>query len=142
MSDKCPFCGAGEKVLSIWNEKYACGTFKNHQSEHCKLIVRHRKLVEAAKNLLDNPYPHDLFAIRRKVVQKYDGDEEWAKKSMSAWCSEDYCCEQFEKHEKAKKELREAIENIRKDGVECGNASADHTTPTAYSVAGAGKADR
>jgi hypothetical protein len=45
--------------------------------------------VSAAKivaDLLANPYPHDLMAIRREVEREW-GDEETAREEMDAYCT-------------------------------------------------------
>ena len=68
------------------------------------------ELKAKAKAMLDNPYPHDLFTIRREVAAIYGGDEAEAKKGMEAYCTEDYCVKQYLKHENAKEELRKAVE--------------------------------
>lgn len=57
---KCPFCGAEHDDESIFNSKWMCGSWMDNQSDYCKLIVanreleeKHRRLVEAAKTVLD-----------------------------------------------------------------------------------------
>jgi hypothetical protein len=53
-NNKCPFCGA-EMFATGRNrqESITCGTIKEdktlYQSRHCELIVKCRRLVEAAK---------------------------------------------------------------------------------------------
>jgi hypothetical protein len=37
-------------------------------------------------DLLANPYPHDLMAIRREVEREW-GDEEVAREEMDAYCT-------------------------------------------------------
>ncbi len=42
--------------------------------------------VQIVADLLANPYPHDLMAIRREVEREW-GDEEVAREEMHAYCT-------------------------------------------------------
>lgn len=64
-NDKCPFCGAAKEKGSAYRA-FLCGTYINGQSDHCKLIVRHRKLVDAAKFAIEE-YDNNPFKIHGKI---------------------------------------------------------------------------
>lgn len=68
-------------------------------------------IVGALRELLKNPMPHDLIAIRREVEKEYGGDEEAAKSEMDAWCSQEYMEGKIASHREA---WRNAAEVIRK----------------------------
>jgi len=42
--------------------------------------------AQIVADLLANPYPHDLMAIRREVEREW-GDEEVAREEMDAYCT-------------------------------------------------------
>ena len=48
-------------------------------------------LVQALRDLIDHPFPHDLMNMRRRVNQEFGGDDTVAREEMSEWCSQEYC---------------------------------------------------
>jgi hypothetical protein len=114
----CPFCGCAQQGTVNFPITYKCGTEiwivpsqpANHeyQSELCKLKA-------AVKKVLQHPFPHDLFAIRRQVRDEFSGSDEDAQEALKAggteaWCSEEYCVNEYLKHKEAMDELRKLVE--------------------------------
>lgn len=57
-------------------------------------------------DLLANPYPHDLMAIRREVEREW-GDEEVARQEMDAYCTHEAMMEARQKWTAAQDAARE-----------------------------------
>jgi hypothetical protein len=68
-----------------------------------------RQLEEALANLLANPYPHDLMAIRIEVEREWGGDEEVAQEEMDAYCTQEYMLEAREKWKSAENAARKLL---------------------------------
>lgn len=97
----CPGCGAQYDK----DGKFDCGSEwisgKAFQTQFCRVN-------QAAKELLENPYPWDLLDIRKKVENDYD-DEQDAKENMDAYCTAEYFEDQRVKHKDALRKLKETI---------------------------------
>ena len=68
-----------------------------------------RQLEEALTNLLANPYPHDLMAIRLEVEREWGGDETAAKEEMDTYCTQEYMLEAREKWKSAENVARKLL---------------------------------
>lgn len=68
-----------------------------------------RQLEEALTNLLANPYPHDLIAIRLEVEREWGGDEKVAQEEMDTYCTREYMLEAREKWKSAENAARKLL---------------------------------
>lgn len=66
---------------------------------------------QIVKDLLANPYPHDLMAIRRKIEREYGHgcgvDEDMAREEMDTYCTENFMLEARAKWKAAQDAARE-----------------------------------
>jgi hypothetical protein len=62
--------------------------------------------VQIVTDLLANPYPQDLMAIRREVEREW-GDEEVAREEMDTYCTENFMLEAREKWKAAQDAARD-----------------------------------
>lgn len=66
-----------------------------------------RRTREIIAELLANPYPHDLIAIRREVERDWWGDEEIAREEMDCYCTQESMLEARRKATAAQDAARE-----------------------------------
>jgi len=67
--------------------------------------------VQIVTDLLANPYPHDLMAIRRKIEREYGHgcgvDEDMAREEMDTYCTEEFMLDARAKWKAAQDAARE-----------------------------------
>jgi len=68
-----------------------------------------RQFEEALANLLVNPYPHDLMAIRIEVERDWGGDEAAAQEEMSTYCTQEMMLEARQKWKSAEDAARKLL---------------------------------
>lgn len=67
--------------------------------------------VQIVTDLLANPYPHDLMAVRRKIEREYGHgcgvDEDMAREEMDTYCTEEFMLDARAKWKAAQDAARE-----------------------------------
>jgi hypothetical protein len=80
------------------------------KSSRCLHAAGSVTAVQIVTDLLANPYPHDLMAIRHEVNMSYGTDEEgeqMARAEMDTYCTEDFMIDARHKWKAAQDAARE-----------------------------------